>query len=741
MSFMRALGFAAAFVLVLSPLSFAADGKQPVTATDLLKIRQVTSVDVASDGSFAVYGVQSIHTDKAPNGDPTYNYRTHLYSINLNDPAAKPIQLTFGDRRDGDPQISPDRKSVAFVRLDTSNRERPRPQVWLLPLDGAGEAHPITSLENGASSPRWRPDGKAMLVTSAIPFSKLEGTPHFDLERPERKWFDWDREKPGQKVEARPDGDRKAIRNWLEKNASKDNPTVTNRINFLAEQGLAREPVAAHLFLLDVATEKATELTKGFYSAGNAYWSRDGKTIYYVSTPEGAENPDRLRRSSIWTMNADGSGNKVLLDKPTHAFRLTDVFPDGKLLVEATETDQPGFRQSKIARFDPGNGSLEFLAPEWDSSIQQAAYSPQSGIFFATPWQGGVRLQLLSRGKIDNLTPGPLGVGVWSEGGGKVVASLIQVSNPNELYLITLGGRHRKLTDLNTEWLASKELSYPEEHWITQPDGVKVQYWIMNPTNAQAGRKYPFVVDMHGGPTAMWGPGEFSMWHEFQTFTAWGYGVVYCNQRGSSGYGYAHQRAIYRNWGDGPQSDVLKSLEDAEKFTPYIDKDRLFLTGGSYAGYLTAWIVGHDNRFKAAAAQRGVYDLPTFFGEGNAFRLVETHFGGFPWEPEARKILDQQSPVNYSAQIKTPLLILHASEDLRTGVTQSEMLYRALKQQKKPVEYIRYPGSGHELTRSGPPLQRMDHMLRIVEFFERYSKNDRPAPVEAKAAAAATGGQ
>jgi dipeptidyl aminopeptidase/acylaminoacyl peptidase len=303
------------------------------------------------------------------------------------------------------------------------------------------------------------------------------------------------------------------------------------------------------------------------------------------------------------------------------------------------------------------------------------------------------------------------------------------VPNPNELFVIDRDGKRRQLTALNSGWLADKEVVLPKEHWITRPDGMKVQYWVMKPAGTESGKKYPVVLDMHGGPSAMWGPGELSMWHEFQIFCSWGYGVVYSNPRGSSGYGYEFQRANYKNWGEGPAADVLATLDESLKEnSSWMDSDRLFLTGGSYAGYLTAWIIGHDNRFKAAAAQRGVYDLTTFFGEGNAFRLVPNHFGGYPWEPDTRKLLDQQSPFTYAANIRTPFLILHGSQDFRTGVTQSEMLYKALAQMGRPVEYIRYPNIGHEQTRSGPPLQRMDHMLRIIEFFERYSKNDRQPP-------------
>jgi dipeptidyl aminopeptidase/acylaminoacyl peptidase len=170
-------------------------------------------------------------------------------------------------------------------------------------------------------------------------------------------------------------------------------------------------------------------------------------------------------------------------------------------------------------------------------------------------------------------------------------------------------------------------------------------------------------------------------------------------------------------------NDILASLDDAMKNNSWIDKDNLFVEGGSYAGYMVAWIVGHDNRFKAANAQRGVYELTTFMGEGNAWRLIPDHFGGYPWDKETKKVLDENSPYSFVSNINTPLLIIHGDQDLRTGVIQSEMLYKSLKILNKPVEYIRYPKEGHELTRSGNPGRMMDHMLRVIEFFERYAKH------------------
>jgi dipeptidyl aminopeptidase/acylaminoacyl peptidase len=704
----------------------------------VLKVRNVTAVAVASDGSYAVYAVQSIVTESPADskGEPSYKYRTHLWRIDLNDAAAKPEQLTFGDRSDSSPVLSPDNRTLAFVRVDNApGSTRPRPQVWIMPMRGPGEAQAVTKLENGGAAPVWRPDGKALLVTSPIPISKLEGKPHFSLESPERDWFDDDRPNASSKpeIEARPDGDRRALRNWLARNASKDNPTVIDRINFLGEQDLQHEMEISELFSIDLAQgNKATQITRDFYNHGTPQYSPDGKTIIYVSTPPGSEHPDRIRRSVIWTMNADGTNARSLLDRNTHSFTSPRFSSDGaSIIVAGSQTDEPTYRQTHLARFEL-NGKLTWLTDKWDSSARSPKIASDGSVLFASLWQGGEPLlQAGASGGTMPLIEGSTGVGVFDEGGGRIVYSLVSVPNPNELYVREHDGKTRQLTDLNA-WVKDKDIVLPEERWVTRPDGMKVQYWVMNPTGAQSGRKYPWVLDMHGGPSAMWGPGEFSMWWEFQLFCSWGYGVTYANPRGSGGYGYAFQRANYKDWGKSPMEDVLAALEDSQKNNPLIDRDRLFLTGGSYAGYLTAWIIGHDHRFKAAAAQRGVYDLSTFYGEANAWSLVPEEFGGYPWDPQTRKLLDEESPITYVANIRTPFLILHGSQDFRTGYAQSEMLFRSLKQLGRPVEYARYPGIGHELTRSGPPLQRMDHMLRIIEFFERYAKNDRPAPVEAK---------
>ncbi len=721
--------FSTVFVL-LAPAALAQG--EPIVATDLLKLRTVGDVEIAPNGAFAVYTVRSIHEKE----DGDYEYRTHLWRVDLRGDA-NPRALTTGKRTGSSPAISPDGRLLAFVRQ--GEEEDAKPQVWLLPLDAPGEARQVTELEHGATSPVWRPDGGALLVTSAIPFSKIDGTPEWNMERPKRAWKDVEpaedakngESKADESAKPRPDGDRESVRQWLAQNASKENPVVINRLDFQGEQSLAKEMAFAHLFIVNVETGEAEQLTDGFVSHRQATWSPDGSLIAFTDTPRTTTHPDRYTRAQVYVIDADGSNVRAVVGDEAMTVSSPKFLPDGSgLLVQWRQTDQMWYRQMKLAEVSLDGDFFRRLAPEWGSHVGGVAVEGDGDVWFTSRWHGAFPLKALG-------DDGAIARSWFDSGAGAhtmdaeanvVVAAVTTPEHPVRLIAIDQRtGRERVLHDLN-EWTAEKTLSMPTEAWISRPDGERVQYWVMPPANGEAGQAHPTVLEIHGGPSAMWGPGELTMWHEFQLLAAWGYGVVYSNPRGSSGYGYEFQRANHENWGEGPTGDVLAALDDASESTPWINDDRLFVTGGSYAGYLTAWIIAHDHRFKAAVAQRGVYDLETFFGEGNAWRLVPWAFGGYPWEQAPRIELESESPFTFVDRIRTPLLIMHASQDLRTGVTQSEMMYRALKVQQKPVEYVRYPGAGHDLSRGGDPKQRMDRLMRIVEFFERYAENERPAP-------------
>ena len=732
-------------LLLLGAVAAANADPQPIVATDLLRLRTVTSIDVAPDGSGVVFVVRSIaaepvadDTDDAAGEGEAYAYRSHLFLLDLLNIHAAPRQLTFGKRLDREARFSPDSRRISFIRGD--EEDDGDAQVWVMPADG-GEARQVTRLEHGvtAGSGKWAPGGVRILVRSMVPMDEIDGVPPYASERPEREWDD-----AGLGTGSVPDppGTRAEIRRWLAQNAARQDPTVISRLDFQDEQDLGGPPQFGHLFLVaaDGSDADATRITGGFHDHGEASFMPDGLSVVYTANKTPGVHPDRLLGTDIWRINVDGTGDRRLLWIDGHTLEDPQPNKDGSLVAFAAKRlDEPAFRQRRLglgASEGLDGGEPIVLTPEqtFDASVYDFQWMPdQTAVIFTAAMRGGFPLLTVSPGLLEPATivaqhnGQTVGVLAFDAAAGATVYAMTTPAHPCALMVRDARGQ-RMAYDLNP-WVADKVLSMPTEAWIVRPDGTRVQYWVMEPTGRKPRTDYPLALEIHGGPSAMWGPGEFTMWHEFQLLCSWGYGVAYCNPRGSGGYGYGFQRGNYQDWGDGPAGDVLGML-DKVVLEDWVDDDRLVVTGGSYAGYLTAWIIAHDHRFKAAVAQRGVYDLATFFGEGNAWRLVEWSMGGYPSDARYRTIIDRNSPITYVSNIRTPLLIMHASRDLRTGVSQSEMLYRSLKALDRPVEYVRYPDAGHDLSRSGEPRRRLDRLNRIIEFFERYVENPRPAPLE-----------
>ncbi|MCW5912945.1 MAG: S9 family peptidase [Cyclobacteriaceae bacterium] len=720
------------FVLVLVVISGYSQAKKPIVASDLMKLTTTSQIQISPDGSKAVLVVNR----KAVKNENDYYYTRNLYLVDLVN-KVEPVQLTFGDKNDLSPQWSPDGKQILFVRADGD-----KSQLWLLPL-GGGEAHAITKSEYGAGNPRWSPDGKKILYSASIPFSKTEGKAPWPYERPGRTQNDEPNFKnmkadERKKIATSPDGSLDEVRAWLAKNMFDNNPRVLTRQNFQGELNLQPEESFTHLFIKIINSEdKDIQLTSGFQNFNGAGWSPDGKTIICHSHIN-KTHPDREQDNDLWVIDVATKTAKEFFSWPGYSISNPSFSPDGaSVLFSATSIENRHATQSQLAVVPFTGGKPVLLTASLDRDAGNGTWSADSKtIYFSAQTEGDIPVYSIPArgGAFTKLIGGnDDGVNDFDVRASKIVYALTETKKPWEVYLYTFKDKStRQLTALNDEWMKDKAVSTPKEYWLTRPDGIKVQYWVMEPIGKKEGVKYPVILNIHGGPAAMWGPGGFSMWHEYQLEASWGYGIVYCNPRGSGGYGDAFKKGNFKDWGAGPAGDILASLDDAIKQHAWIDKDQLFVEGGSYAGYMVAWIISHDNRFKAANAQRGVYELTTFMGEGNAWRLVPTNFGGWPWEKETKALLDSESPLTYVDKINTPLLIIHGDQDLRTGVIQSEMLYKSLKVLGKPVEYIRYPREGHELTRSGNPGRMMDHLLRVIEFFERYANHPEPPPATVK---------
>ena len=703
--------------------AFAQTGQSLVEVTDLLKIKTAGNVAVSNDGSKAVFTLTSIEPDERSKQD--YKYLSQLYTVDMVSGAA-PVQMTYAKESSSSPVWNPNGKSLAFVRAVDG-----KPQIFILPM-GGGEAWQLTRSAQGAFNPKWSPDGSRLIYSASVQMKDLLKD---SVLNPARAYPFWPSEKPGvtnndlqraAKAKPNPNGSTDEIRAYLLNNEADGKATVLNKLNFQDESNISSNMSFTQFFVIDARPQaEAKPILTGFSRYGSVEFTPDGKKLLITADIDSLEHPDRSLESQIYLADADGTHIKLFLGQKGQSYNSAKLSPSGKWLAYFFGSVDGDVPQLAIMPF--GERPTEAITIPLDRSKSSLTWSPdEKYLYFTAQSNGGVPLYRVNMAtkKVEQLSDFNSGVTSFGVGRDKVIFTRTEVTAPSDVYLADITAKDvalkntAKLSSFN-EWVKDKKLSLPEKKTFVNNKGQNIEYWVMRPTNFEAGRKYPVVLEIHGGPSAMWGPGESSMWHEFQYFASKGYGVVYSNPRGSGGYGANFVRANVNDWGAGPTSDVLTALDSAVA-EGWADTSKLMVTGGSYAGYLTAWIISHDKRFKAACAQRGVYDLATFFGEGNAWRLVPRYFGGYPWEPKVKEVLERESPINYVQNITTPFIIFHGDNDRRTGFVQSEMLYRSLKVLGRPVEYVRHPGATHEITRSGDNRQRIDQLLRTYEFFQRW---------------------
>lgn len=663
--------------------------RRKITAEDLLRLKLVSDPQLHPDGSKILFVVKGVDADKN-------RYFSHLWIVSA--AGTQPErQFTFGEVLDSSPRWSPDGKQIAFLRTrDTET------QIWIIPADG-GEARPLTRIAEGRlGNLCWSPDGSRIAFT----FSRT------------------------------PDQWTKKAQEEREKAGRSSPPRVITRLQFRLD-GVGFLDDRTHIWVAEVATGEATQVTDGDYDDASPCWSPDGKSIAFISNR--SDDPDeKPYAEDIWLVSSAGGALHKLPTPPGYKEGLA-WSPEGKLLAyNGVETQEdPWTPKNKgvwIVAVD-GKRAAQKLTVSLDRTVgnvsisdTREAFSGTSApiwsadgqwLFFLASDQGSTHLYKVSvqNQAVDQLTQGAIDItGISADKQGtRLALAQGNALDPGEVYLWT-GQEHRQLTHLNQALLDELHLSVPEEVWYPSTD-LQIQGWILKPPDFDPSQTYPLILSIHGGPHAQYGHCFF---HQFQLHAAQGYVVFYINPRGSMGREEEFAACIRGQWGSLDFQDVMAAADFAETL-PYVDKHRLSISGGSYGGYMTNWVIGHTDRFACAVTDRSVVNLHSMAGTCDFVFHPEGYWKGNMWDrPDT---LLAQSPLTYIANCQTPLLIIHSEGDLRCPISEADQLYAALKRLKKEVVYVRYPvETSHGFSRSGPPDLRLDRLHRYSEWFEKYLK-------------------
>lgn len=696
---------------------------RPPAPEDLYRLRIPTDPRLSPDGGAVAFTLQVV----APGKD---GYRHAIWTVPA-DGSAQARQLTLGAKHDTRARFAPDGQTLAFLsdrRLaveedpDAPKDREDGVQVHLLPLAG-GEARRLTDLPRGVENLAWSPDGSRLVVTTASRAATRPADARARGRGGQRK--------PG----SPPPSDYRYI----------------DRLQYMHNgPGFVYDRVP-HLWLVDAAGGAATRLTDGPTPESDAAWSPDGTRIAFSAAR--GRDPDLDLQYDVFVVDVASTVVTRVTDGKGCAFFAPAWLPDGRTLaLLGHRYPAAGGSRNDLWLFPadgsdarPGGGrnltghhDLMFAsALGSDLTVGEEprlAVTPDGSHVLATaPVDGSYELWRIALvdGTLRRLTDGRHYISAWHAAalpdGAMRIAALR--STPTELpdvHVLGLGpdgapagarrrrtASLRRLTTLNAEALADVHLVEPEERWETV-DGRRIQGWLIR--SPEAAGPAPLVVEIHGGPHTLYG---FSPGFEFQVLAGAGMSVLYTNPRGSEGYGQAFCAANVPDWGDGPMADILAHV-DALVAAGTADPACLGVTGGSYGGYLTNWIVGHDDRFAAALTCRSVSDLAQLMLSsdfaGGVFGRLE--FEVEPWgDPDCYRRL---SPITYADRIRTPLLIQHAENDLRCPMNQAELLFTILRSKHRPVRLMRVPEETHELTRSGTPFRRVENAVQVRDWFAHF---------------------
>lgn len=649
--------------------------KSAFIADDLYRMRFVGSPTLSPDGSQFLFTVTEVLEKE--NG-----YATSLWRYDGRESAPFTNRGAQAKVRDSSPVWSPDGRSVAFI----SNRSGSA-QVWLIAADG-GEAQQLTDLPLGVSGVVWSPDGGKLYIAAKEKTDQpqfREGATARRITRLRYKFNGVGYYDPYWVQLWEVDVASRAVRKLTDGNYHCSPPTVSpdgRYLAFISNRSDDERVTASDVWLLELATGALTNLTGSRGQAYSPVWTPDGRAIIYIGHEKGTYpgGYPQLREIDVETgERRDITGN----------------FPH-----------YIGNSIAADVRFDSGDGG------------------PQIGDDGRSVYVLGVEGGNCYVYRIDRYTgsfervfgDGQAVVTSFSIAGDRMAANLATPSTPGDLWTGRIGGEFRQVTRFNEALFADRYIGWPEAIHFRHPDGTQLEGWLIKPAGYEDGRRYPLIMEIHGGPHTTYGNAFF---HEFQILAGHGFGVLYTNPRGSLGYGEPFARAVVGDWAGVDADDLQFMAEQAAKL-PWVDAKRIGVTGGSQGGYFTNWLISHTDMFAAAVTQRSMSNLYSKYGVSDiGWSGDRAGMGGADlWDKE--DFIMERSPIRYAPNVKTPLLILHSDEDYRCPLEQAEQWYVALKRLGKTVEMIIFHGENHELSRSGRPANRVVRLEAILGWFQKY---------------------
>ncbi len=626
-----------------------------------------------------------------------------------------------------DAQISPDGSLVAYTRTTTDYaRNVVSSEVVLVnaTTGQAGRAYP-------GSQPQWSPNGRSVAFRGASPTQDQEGIWIYDLSAAGPRFLTTV-ETASQWLGAG------AVRNfaWSPDSSSiafvgADAPLPPadsdvrefSRLIYKTRTGLT-DGRKTHIWIVAASGGVPKILTPGLTDEHSLAWSPDGRRIAFISNH--STDPDSNYNNHVFVAEVPSGVTTQLTRTAGTEFR--PVFsPDGNWLAylgwsrEHNTRDSPA-EDMQLWIVPVTGGAPRKLSASLDRRITAIVWnSGGRAIYCLAGDRGTVEIYRISvdRGTVENVSSGNISVRGFSldAKGARMAWVQTEPTKPPEVYIGGADGRSgRVLTHDNDAFLRTAAAQNAEPFWFDSFDGVRVQGWVMKPVATQNNQKYPTVLYVHGGPHGMYG---FAYSERFQLLAAQGYGIVFINPRGSSGYGQSFSDGSVLNWGGGDYKDLMAGLDYALAHNSWIDRDKLGVIGSSYGGFMANWIVTQTHRFKAAVSIAGVSDLISFYGTSLYPDLIEAEFNGMPWNNW--ELLWQWSPLSHVKDAATPLLLLHGEVDNDVPITQAEEMYMALKKMGVATTLVRYPHEGHGLRQ---PRHVMDMDQRISDWLAKYLRGE-----------------